>query len=261
MKRSLLAAIAAITILPATGAAQNMFDGTWKTDVTSIDHPAKPVVYVFKDGMFECKTCMPKVLIKFDGKDQKVEDDAYADTLAIKVNDKSHLEMISKKKGKVVSSRKVAVSMDTNSMKIDYAETYPNGQVVTGATSYARVTYDKTAPHLMSGSWKAIKEESRSENGLLVTYRTEGKTLSMSNPLGLAYKAEINGADAPVTGDPGYETVSVKVGKNVLEESFKRGGKMVASTRIQVLPNGKEAKVDWINYSSRLNGNHLMKKQ
>jgi hypothetical protein len=261
MKRLLIATIAAAAFLPATGTAQTMFDGTWKTDVTSIDHPAKQVVYVFKDGMFECKTCMPKVLIKFDGKDQKVEDDAYADTLAIKVNDKSHLEMIGKKKGKVVSSRKVAISMDTNSMMVEYTETSPNGQVVKGATSYARVAYDKTAPHLMSGSWKAIKEDSRSENGLLVTYKSEGKSLTMSNPLGLTYKADINGADAAVTGDPGYETVSVKVTKNVLEESFKRAGKMVASTRIQVLPNGKEAKVDWINYISRLNGNYLMKKQ
>jgi hypothetical protein len=211
--------------------------------------------------MYECKSCLPNVLVKVDGKDQKVADNPYADTLAVKVNDKSHLEMIGKKGGKVVSSRKVAISMDTNSMKIDYAETYPNGQVVKGATSYARVAYDRTAPHLMSGSWKAIKEESRSENGLLVTYKSEGKSISMSNPLGLTYKAEVNGADAPVTGDPGLETVSVKVSKNVLEESFKRGGKVVASTRVQVLPNGKEAKVDWINYLSRLNGNHLLKKQ
>jgi hypothetical protein len=55
--------------------------------------------------------------------------------------------------------------------------------------------------------------------------------------------------------------VSVKVSKNVLEESYKRGGKQVASTRVQVLPNGKEAKVDWIDYIARLNGNHVMKKQ
>ena len=40
-----------------------------------------------------------------------------------------------------------------------------------------------------------------------------------------------------------------------------RGGKLVALNRVQVLPNGKEAKVDWINDVSRLNGNHLMKKQ
>jgi len=187
MKKLLFVAVAALGLLPATGAAQGIFDGTWKTDLTSIDHPAKPLVYVFKDGVYDCKSCMPKVQIKFDGKDQKIEDNPYADTLAIKVNDKSHLEMISKKGGKVVSSRKVAISMDTNSMMIEYADTYPNGQVVKGGTSYARVTYDKTAPHLMSGSWKAIKEDSRSENGLQVTYKSEGKSLTMSNPLGLTY--------------------------------------------------------------------------
>jgi hypothetical protein len=260
MKRLLFVA-AATALAPVICNAQTPFDGTWKTEVSSIDYPAKPLVYVFKDGDFDCKTCVPAVKIKFDGKDQKVEGDPYADTLAIKVNDKSHLEMIAKKGGKVVSSRKVAISMDTNSMIIEYATTHPNGQVVKGATSYARVAYDKTAPHLMSGSWKAIKEERRSDNGLLVTYKSEGKTISMSNPLGVSYKAEVNGADAPVTGDPGFETVSVKINKNTLEESFKRGGKQVASTRFQALPNGKEAKVDWIDYIARLNGNHLMKKQ
>jgi hypothetical protein len=246
---------------PALSIAQTPFDGTWKTDPNTIDHPAKPVMHVFKDGAYECKTCVPKVNIKFDGKDQKIEDNPHADTLAIKVIDKSHLEMISKKGGKVVASRKVAVSMDTNSMIVEYTDTYANGQVVKGATSFARVTYDKTAPHLMSGSWKPIKEERRSENGLLVTYKSEGKSISMSNPLGMSYKAEINGPDVPVSGDPAFETVSVKVSKNVLEESYKRGGKQVASTRVQVLPNGKEAKVDWIDYIARLNGNHVMKKQ
>jgi hypothetical protein len=90
----------------------------------------------------------------------------------------------------VVSSRKVAISKDTNSMMIEYADTWPNGQVVKSATSYARVAYDKTAPHLMSGSWKAIKEEHR-DNGLLVSYKVEGKSLSMSNPLGVNYQAAV----------------------------------------------------------------------
>lgn len=261
MKKLLFAVAVGIALSPVVCSAQTPFDGTWKTDPNTIDHPAKPVMHVFKDGLYECKTCIPKLNIKFDGKDQKLEGNPRADTLAIKVIDKSHLEMITKKGGKVVGSHKVAVSMDTNSMIVEYTDTYPNGQVVKGATSFARVTYDKTAPHLMSGSWKPIKEERRSENGLTVTYKSEGKTMTMSNPLGLGYKAEINGPDAPVTGDPAFETVSVKVSKNVLEESYKRGGKQVASTRVQVLPNGKEAKVDWIDYVARLNGNHVMKKQ
>ena len=62
-------AAAAIIMLPATAFAQSVFDGSWKIDVTSIDHPAKPVVHVFKDGMYECKSCVPKLLLKFDGRD------------------------------------------------------------------------------------------------------------------------------------------------------------------------------------------------
>ena len=122
MKTILAAASMVIALMPAIAKAQSPFDGTWKTDVVSIDFPAKPSVYVFKDGTYECKTCASKSVVKTDGKDQKIEGNPYADTLAIKIIDKSHLEMISKKAGKVTAKRKVAVSTDTNSMLVEYEQ-------------------------------------------------------------------------------------------------------------------------------------------
>ena len=263
MKKNLFVAALVLALIPAVAAAQSVFDGTWKTDVSSIDFPAKPVVYVFKDGMYECKTCATKVLVKADGKDQKIEGNPYADTLSVRIIDKNNLEMINKKAGKVVSKRKVAVSVDGNSMKIEYANSSStNSEVVKGATSYARIAYDKTAPHQMSGSWKAMKAENRSDNGLIITYKSEGDTLMMSQPTGESYAAKTNGTDAPFKGDPGVTTVSVKLAKkNILEETFKRDGKVVATNRMDVDAGGKKAKIDWVDYLTKTNGSEVMMKQ
>lgn len=262
MKKAFLFASVVFALLPAVGRAQSVFDGTWKTDVNTIDFSAKPVVYVFKDGMYECKTCATKILVKTDGKDQKVEGDPYVDTLAVKIIDKNNLEMTGKKGGKVVSRSKIAVSVDGNSMKREYANNSAvNAEVIKGVTSYARTTYDKTAPHQMSGSWKALKADKRSDNGLLVTYKTEGGVLNMSQPTGESFGAKTDGSDAPYKGDPGTTSVSVKIRKNTLEETYKRDGKVIGMTRIEVDAGGKKAKVDWIDNLTKTNGNYSMVKQ
>lgn len=262
MKKVFVVASVVFALLPAVGSAQSVFDGTWKTDVNTIDFSAKPVVYVFKDGMYECKTCATKILVKTDGKDQKIDGNPYADTLAVKIIDKNNLEMISKKDGKIVARSKIAVSVDGNSMKREYANnSAANAEVIKGVTSYARTAYDKTAPHQMSGSWKAIKADKRSDNGLLVTYKTEGGVLSMSQPTGESFSAKTDGSDAPFKGDPGTTSVFVKIRKNTLEETYKRDGKVVGMTRTEVDAGGKKAKVDWIDNLTRTNGNYSMVKQ
>ncbi len=248
--------------LPLALYAQSPFDGDWKTDVASIDHPAKPVTYEFRDGKYECKTCAVKIHVKTDGKDQKIEGSPYLDTLAVKIIDKNNLEMTGKKGGKVVARRKVAISVDTNSMQVSYENTWPNGETVKGATAYHRTAYDRPAPHLMSGSWKALKEERVSDNGLKASYKSEGKMLSMSRATGVHYKAEINGADAEVSGDPGLTHVSVKSPKkNALEETYKREGKPVFVNKIETMADGKRLRVDWIDYPTRTNGNYIMVRQ
>lgn len=249
-----------VALMPAVSAAQSVFEGTWKTEVSSIDYPAKPSVYSFKDGMYECKTCATKILVKADGKDQKLEGNPYADTLSVKIIDKNNLEMVSKKAGKVVAQRKVSVSTDGNSMQVEYANhSAVNKEIVKGATSYARTAYDRASPHQMSGSWKAIKADKRSDNGLKITYKSEGGKLNMSIPTGETYSAKTDGSDAPYSGDPGVTTVAVKVGKkNNLEETFKRDGKVTGINKRAVDAGGKSMKVDWENKLAGTSGNFVM---
>ena len=95
----------------------------------------------------------------------------------------------------------------------------------------------------------------------LVTYKAEGTTMNMSTPIGESYAAKTDGTDAPFKGDPGTTTVAVKIRKNTLEETFKRDGKAIGMSRMEVDASGKKAKVDWIDNLTKTNGNYVMAKQ
>ena len=92
MKNLLVVASLVSAWVPAAAVAQSVFDGTWKTDIKTIDYPAKPIIYEIKGGMFECTTCAFKAKVKTDGKDQKVEGNPYADTMAVKIVDDRGIE-------------------------------------------------------------------------------------------------------------------------------------------------------------------------
>jgi hypothetical protein len=79
-----------------------------------------------------------------------------------------------------------------------------------------------------------------SDNGLMVTYKVDGDSLSMSSPTGQSYVAKLDGTDAPYKGDPGVTSVSVKkMGKNTIEETDKRDGRVVSVARMTVGADGK----------------------
>ena len=262
MKNLLLAAALLAGSAPLAATAQSVFDGTWKTDIKTIDYPAKPVTFDIKGGMYECKTCAFKAVVKADGKDQKIIGNPYADSMAVKIIDEFHVEVTSKKAGKVVSQNKFAVSTDKNSMLRESTNNSPNNaEVVKGVTSYARVAYDKTGTNQLSGSWRAQKADKITDNGLKVTYQSEGAMMNMSQPTGELYSAKTDGTDTPYKGDPGVTSVSVKVKKNVLEENYKRDGKPVSMAKMEVDASGKKARVDWINHLTKTNGNFTMIKQ
>jgi hypothetical protein len=67
-----------------------------------------------------------------------------------------------------------------------------------------------------------------SDNGTTWTYKVNGDEITMTNPSGQSYTAKLNGADAPVKGDPGVPSVSVTmIGKDTLEETDKGDSKVI----------------------------------
>ena len=67
----------------------------------------------------------------------------------------------------------------------------------------------------------------------------------MTTPTGQSYTAKLNGGDAPMKGDPGVTSVSVKMMGNTLEENDKRDGKVIGVFKVTVAADGKTAKASF----------------
>jgi hypothetical protein len=246
MKHFVMLLTLATLSLPIMGGAQSPLNGTWKLNLDNINFSPKPDVYVLDKGMYSCKTCTPPYTIKADGTDQAVTGHAYFDSAAIKVvNDHQILET-DKKDGKVVATATITVSDDGKTLTSDCsdASNTNGGAPVTGKGSATRVAPGPKGSHAVSGSWKMAKINTISDNGVVFTYQVSGNQLTMTAPTGQSYTATLDGTEAPMKGDPGVTTVSVKmVGKNTLVETDKRNGKVVGVSRMTVAAGGKSATV------------------
>jgi len=238
MKKLLLALM---LFLPVLLYAQSPFDGTWVTNLNTAQLPSKPEVYAVEKGMYSCPTCVPKVDIKADGTDQKVAVSHYFDTASVKVVDAASIEIINKKDGKTVYTETDKVSPDGNSLSEKFSDqTQGNPEPVTGEVVMTRVSKGASGSHAVSGSWRAQKVSDVSKNGLTITLQATDRGLKMSTPTGQSYDAMFDGKEYPVQGDPGKTVVTLKkIGKDTIEETDKRDGKIVSVFRMTVSKDGK----------------------
>jgi hypothetical protein len=232
--------------MPLLVAAQSQFDGTWKIDISTANFPKKPDVLLLQNGMFECKTCVPPIAVKADGADQPVSGHPYFDSVAIKVVNDHEIEETDKKSGNVVSTSTSTVSPDGKTMAFTFSDSSNTngGPPVTGKGEATRVAKGPAGSHAISGSWRTTRIEGLSDNGTVWSYKVSGDEITMTSPTGQSYTAKLDGADAPMKGDPGITSVSVKmIGKNTLEETDKRDGKVISVSRMTVASGGKTARI------------------
>jgi hypothetical protein len=228
-------------LLPALATAQSAFDGTWKFDLKTAQFAEKPDVYLLQDGRYRCNTCVPPIDIKADGQDQKVSGQPYYDTVSIKVVDDRTIEETDKKNGKVVTTSKTWISADGNTLMFEFSDSSnTNADPVAGKGEETRVAKGPAGAHAISGSWRASKMDTLSENGLVVTFKVSGDSLTMANLTGQSYTAKLDGTDAPYKGDPGTTSVSVKkTGPNSIDETDKRDGRVISIAHMTVSADGK----------------------
>jgi hypothetical protein len=245
MKTLFFVGLLALLLVPVGAMAQSPFDGTWKWDPSSVQWPEKPDAFLLQNGMYECKSCVPPVNIKADGTDQKVTGDPYSDTLGVKVIDDHNIESTSKKAGKVVGTAKMSVSSDGDTLTINWTDSgQPSGGTQTGTNTEKRVAKGPAGGNLISGSWRTEKENA-SAGALTWTYKMNGNELAMTTTTGQSYTAKLDGTDAPFKGDPGVTSISVKLlGKDTLEETRKRDGKVIYTLEMTVSADSKTMK--WI---------------
>ncbi|SEJ07048.1 hypothetical protein [Frateuria terrea] len=241
MKTAMLAGVLAGLLVPAAAFAQNPIDGTWKIDMSKVHLPTKPDVLVLKDGMFQCKTCVPPIKVRADGTDQPVSGHPYFDSIAVEVVDKHTVKETDKKNGKVVATDTTTVAPDGKSATFEFSDSSASqGAPVTGKGSMTRVAAGPAGSHALSGSWRTRHINSMSDNALTMSFKQDGDTLSMHSPTGQSYTARLDGTDAPFKGDPGVNSVSVrKSGKHRYVETDKRDGKVVSIATMTLHPDGK----------------------
>lgn len=191
----------AATLVPARAAAQSVFDGTWKTDVSSLNS-SKPDIFLLQNGMYECKSCNPSYRVKADGSDQTVSGDPYVDTRAIKVVNDHEIEETDKKNGKVVGQSTSTVSSDGKTVSFTFTDSSNTngGAPITGEGTAKQVAPGPAGSHAISGSWKLEKIENMSDNGTEWSYKVNGDEITMTSPAGQSYMAKLDGTDAPMKG-------------------------------------------------------------
>ena len=247
MRKVYLAAAFGLLLMPLLARAQSPFDGTWKVDMNKVDFPKKPYVYSLQNGMYECKSCVPPIEVKADGMDQKVTGHPYFDTVAIKVVSDNEVQETDKKNGKVVGTSKMTVSPDGKTMTFEFTDSSnSNAAPVTGKGEDMRVGAKPPAgANMITGSWRTTKFENISDNGITWTYKVSGDQLMMTSPTGQSYTAKMDGTEAPMKGDPGVTSVSVKkMGNNTIEETDMRNGKVIGVMKATVNGNTLTATYD-----------------
>lgn len=229
--------------------AQSPFDGVWKAEPTEFDTPAEPEVYLLQGDAYRCTTCDPPLHIRPDGRDQKIAGEPCYDTVSLQVVDNRTTLETDKRGGKTVGSSKMTVSSDGKSATIDWKESCNvNGDVVSETFILSRLTRGPRGSHAVSGSWQIVKRVNNSENALIVTLKLESNAFSFSDPTGQGYTAKLDGTETTVEGDLSNTMVSVRrIGENSIEETDKRGGKVVEVIRFTPSADGKTMTVSMKN--------------
>jgi hypothetical protein len=236
-----------VILAPQILLAQSAFDGTWRVKLDQFQYGGNDT-YLLANGVYRCGTCEPKIKVKADGQDHKLTGSAYFDTISVRVVNEATVETIFKKAGKVVSTWKKTASEDGNTLTTEYTSVTENGQQTSGRFNSERVGPTPQGAHRISGSWHVAKIESASENIMTLTFKETDGGLSMTQPAGQAYTAQFDGKDYPYKGDPGTTSVSLKkINANTIEETDKRGGKVVGVARMTVAADGKTMALSFDN--------------
>jgi uncharacterized Zn-binding protein involved in type VI secretion len=241
MKKVIFVGLLVALLVPAQAMAQSAFDGTWKIDLNKAKMPQKPEVLLLQNGKYACKTCVPPIGVAADGQDHPVSGHPYFDTIAIKVVDDHTIQETEKKAGKVVATSSRTVAADGKTAAYEFTDSSnTNADPVTGKGTMSQVARGPAGSHAISGSWRYSSFDNVSDNGLMFTYKVDGDNLKMTTPTGQSYSAKMDGKDVPYSGDPGTTSVSLKkTGKNALEETDKRDGKVVSIAKMTVSADGK----------------------
>ncbi|MGH8184266.1 MAG: hypothetical protein ACREPH_11475 [Rhodanobacteraceae bacterium] len=262
MKRLLIAGLALALLVPACALAQSAFNGTWKTNASSIKSSGRPLVIHLKNGVFESNS-HPPIKVKADGADHAVTGHPGYDTVAIEVLNDHSIKETEKKDGKVVATVTVTVTPDGKTANYEYTDHTSTG-MASGKGAAERVAKGAAGSNAVAGTWKFGHIENASANGLTATYKVEGDDFSFSDPTGNAYTAKINGKAVPFTSGMGVSSITValkRMGKDSLRETWYRDGKETSQDTMTIAADGKTMKTTNRDLTNQTHGSSMAEKQ
>jgi len=222
--------------------AQSRFDGTWEMKMDTVQFSGPPEDYLFADGMYHCKSCIPKVDVKTDGIDHEVTGYSY-DTLAVQILDEHAIKFTMKKAGKPHFECIETVSPDGQKMTEDFTNTM-EAATVTGKAGFTRVGKGPAGSHALSGEWRMDTVKNATRAGTLQIFQSAAGVMKISDG-SASYEGKLDGADYPESGNV-HSTRSMKlIDEYTLEETGKIDGKVSGLTRWTISKDGKSMRVEF----------------
>jgi hypothetical protein len=248
-----------LLLSPVASLAQSPFDGIWIMDENAW-LPKQPQEYSLANGLFRSWGYTGNEAIKADGNNHKVPEASYWDTVSVRELDAHTVEIVAKKAGKTTYTEIDTVSSDGGTLTQMVKDTTESQMVTTEIVSQ-RLGQTPIASHALSGSWRAYKVK-RSPNGLIIKYKCTADGFSARTLLGEGFNAKFDGKDYPVEDDPAHGMVSVKLlSASTVEQTNKRGGKIVGVLRLTVAPGGETIHVTYENKEADTTTGYEMQKK
>jgi hypothetical protein len=229
--------IALITAsLLATPALAAPIDGTWVTDLKSLQMTIKPRVRLLDHGVYHCKTCVPVYDVAADGKMHAFKGDPYSDEHSVKVVDAHTVLFENRFHGKSVGTNTAVVSADGKSIHWTRRNVASNGVVTNSEADDVRLAPGLKGAHLISGSWRPGKLAKADAAVLTATLREEGGMLHMSAPTGESFDAKIGGPAVLIKGDNAGTMAAVrKTSATTWVETDTLKGKVLSVTTMHLV--------------------------
>ena len=242
---------------------QSPFDGTWKIDLSKTEQPAKPDVFLLQEGKFQCQTCDPAFSVKADGTDQQITGNPCYDTVNIKVLSDRVIEETDRRKGQPARTLRIEVSQNNDEATFDLTDICnKKSDPVKVKWLSKRVARAPAGSHLVSGSWRHVKDVSASENALSGTLKLTSNTFSFMDSTGQGYTAKLDGTYAPFVGGVDNTVVSVKrIGTNTIEETDIKDGKAYSRVVYTIAADGKTMKLAITDLAQRSTVQFVLNKE
>jgi hypothetical protein len=222
--------------------AQTRFDGTWEMKMGTLQFSGSPEDYLFADGMYHCKSCIPRVDVKTDGADHEVAGYPY-DTLAVRILDDHAIKFTMKKAGKPYFECVETVSPDGQKMTEDFTNTM-EAETVTGKVCFTRVGNGPAGSHALSGQWRMDVVKNATRAGTLQIFHSAAGVMKISDG-SASYEVRLDGADYPQSGNA-HLTRSMKlIDEYTLEETDKTDGRVSGGARWTISKDGRSMKVEF----------------